>query len=670
MEMHGRKGPRSVTGGREQGGRARRPARSVALRLAVAVVAIGSGATLAAAPLLASPPTGGYAPSGPKIQTLEKSSAAFFGRGVSLSADGTTAIVGAPHENGETGAAYIFERTGSTWAQTAKLEVGSTEGSAFFGRGVALSADGSTALVGDPGNSGKTGSAWVFVRSGSSWILQQRLGGVGESGAGQFGRSVSLSADGSTAMVGGFADAEGAGAVWAFDRSGSTWTPDGGKITATGEVGAGWFGRSVSLSAGGTTALVGASKDAAGTGAVFVLERGAGGWAQKGSKLTATGESGAAQLGESVALSADGTTALAGAPSDEGDLGAAFVFADTASGWQQQGHKLTGGGESGAAALGRSTAISGDGATALVGGGLDSAEAGAAWVYERTGTTWSQVGAKLTGTGEVGPGHFGSSLALSADASTALVGGIADQSHTGAAWPFARVLPPEEPPATSQTESTPAVTTPASTTPTTPPAHGVAGATFVASPVLAVSGNVQPISGKVLIKIPGQGFEPLSGLRQIPFGSTVDATEGHVQVTTALPQGGQETGEFFAGEFVLTQARNGVVTLKLTGGSNAVCAGTSHGRRTHNARRRHNSRRLAVLARRSRSRRKLWSNAHGTFTTKGSYAAGAVQGTEWLTEDRCNGTFIRVTRDKVKVTDLVRHRTFIVRAGHSIFVKA
>jgi hypothetical protein len=68
--------------------------------------------------------------------------------------------------------------------------------------------------------------------------------------------------------------------------------------------------------------------------------------------------------------------------------------------------------------------------------------------------------------------------------------------------------------------------------------------------------------------------------------------------------------------------------------------------------------------------RKLWSNAHGSFSTKGNYAAGAVQGTEWLTEDLCEGTLIRVTRDKVRVTDLVRHRTIVVRAGHRYLAKA
>ncbi len=68
--------------------------------------------------------------------------------------------------------------------------------------------------------------------------------------------------------------------------------------------------------------------------------------------------------------------------------------------------------------------------------------------------------------------------------------------------------------------------------------------------------------------------------------------------------------------------------------------------------------------------RKLWANAHGSFSTQGNYAAGAVQGTEWLTEDLCEGTLIRVTRDKVKVTNLVNHRHVEVSPGHSVLVKA
>jgi hypothetical protein len=68
--------------------------------------------------------------------------------------------------------------------------------------------------------------------------------------------------------------------------------------------------------------------------------------------------------------------------------------------------------------------------------------------------------------------------------------------------------------------------------------------------------------------------------------------------------------------------------------------------------------------------RKLWANAHGSFSTKGNYAAGAVQGTEWLTEDLCEGTLIRVTRDKVLVTNLVTHHHHEVTTGHKYLAKA
>ena len=68
--------------------------------------------------------------------------------------------------------------------------------------------------------------------------------------------------------------------------------------------------------------------------------------------------------------------------------------------------------------------------------------------------------------------------------------------------------------------------------------------------------------------------------------------------------------------------------------------------------------------------RKLWANAHGSFSTKGNYAAGSVQGTEWLTDDLCEATLIRVTRDRVKVINLVNHRSVEVKAGHHYMAKA
>jgi hypothetical protein len=187
-------------------------------------------------------------------------------------------------------------------------------------------------------------------------------------------------------------------------------------------------------------------------------------------------------------------------------------------------------------------------------------------------------------------------------------------------------------------------------------------AVVVPAPVLAVSANVAAVSGTVLVRLPGSTtFVPLSSLRQIPFGSLINATHGRVSVTTASPHGGTQTGEFFEGEFVLSQGRDGLVVAELTGGSFAGCP---------TARERAHKARASAAASGKHVVRKLWSDAHGSFSTKGNYAAGAVAGTEWLTEDLCDGTLIRVTRDKVAVTNLVTHRHLIVEVGHGYLAKA
>jgi hypothetical protein len=189
----------------------------------------------------------------------------------------------------------------------------------------------------------------------------------------------------------------------------------------------------------------------------------------------------------------------------------------------------------------------------------------------------------------------------------------------------------------------------------------------VPPPVLAKTGNVAPVSGKVLVELPGtKTFVPLSSLKQIPFGTIVEATHGTVSVTSAQPNGTTQTGEFFEGQFILTQERDGQIVATLSGGNFSVCPTARE--------RAHIASAGAPLARAAVSGkhvvRKLWANAHGKFSTKGNYAAGAVQGTEWLTEDLCEGTLIKVTRDKVAVTNLVNHKHVEVKTGHHYLAKA
>ncbi len=362
-----------------------------------------------------------------------------FGSGVALSENGETALVGGPRDNSGAGAVWVFTRSGPTWTQQGEKLTGEGEtGEGRLGSSVALSADGSTALAGAPRDNGSLGAVWVFTRSGSTWSQRgEKLTGEGETEGGEFGESVALSADGATALAGAPADSSGAGAAWAFTRSGVTWSQQGAKLTGEGEIGGGELGRSVALSANGDTALVGGPEDATATGAAWAFTRSEGKWAQQGSKLTG-GEEANDEFGVLVSLSADGNTALIGGWNDDGRKGAAWVFARAGAVWSQQGPKLTGTGEIGAGGFGTSVAISADGNTALVGAPGDNGTIGAAWVFTRSGSTWTQQGGKLTGEGETGSAWFGYTVALSGDGKTALVGGWLDNGWKGAAWVFTR----------------------------------------------------------------------------------------------------------------------------------------------------------------------------------------------------------------------------------------
>ncbi|HTY58864.1 MAG TPA: T9SS type A sorting domain-containing protein, partial [Bacteroidota bacterium] len=178
--------------------------------------------------------------------------------------------------------------------------------------------------------------------------------------------------------------------------------------------------------------------DNGGVGAAWVFVRSAGVWSQQGSKWTVSGASGAPSLGVSAALSADGNTAVVGGSSDNGGLGAAWVFIRNGSAWSQQGSKLVGTGAVGAANQGSSVSITSDGNTVLVGGEGDNSGAGAAWVFTRTGGVWAQNGSKIVGSGASNPAHQGKAVAISADGYTAAVGGNTDNSGGGAAWMFTR----------------------------------------------------------------------------------------------------------------------------------------------------------------------------------------------------------------------------------------
>jgi hypothetical protein len=333
-------------------------------------------------------------------------------------------------------AALLVNANAQFMQQGNKLVGMGAVGAGNQGWSVSISADGNTAIVGGPFD-GVAGATWVFTRSGGVWTQQgNKLVGTGAVGPATQANSIAISADGNTSIVGGPFDNSSAGAAWVFTRSGGVWTQQGGKLVGTGAVGSARQGWSVSISSDGNTAIVGGYVDNGAVGAAWVFTRSGGVWTQQGSKLVGTGAVGNSGQGYSVSISSDGNTALVGAYNDSGSAGAAWVFTRSGGVWTQQGNKLVGVGAVGSARQGTSVSISSDGNTAIVGGYADNGNAGATWVFTRSGGVWTQQGNKLVGTGASTPASQGFSVSISSDGSTAIVGGPGDNSGAGAAWVY------------------------------------------------------------------------------------------------------------------------------------------------------------------------------------------------------------------------------------------
>ena len=286
------------------------------------------------------------------------------------------------------------------------------------------------------------GAVWVYQHRGARWSMRQRLTPQDETGGAiGFGSSIAISADGRLALVGGPEAGSGAGAVWVFHRTAHGYVEVGVKLTApaTPGVAPAAFGASVALSGDGTIALVGAPGSGAKVGgdppgSAWLFTRAVGGgFAQTtAQQLSPTGEStvNGSSLGTSVALSADGRIALVGGPTDgSSPEGAVWVFARDGRRFAQEGAKLTPGEESAdlRARFGTSVALSAGGTTALIGGPGDRSGQGAAWVFDRLHARWRRR-LKLTGRGEIGGAHFGAALALSRSGALALIGGPNDNN--------------------------------------------------------------------------------------------------------------------------------------------------------------------------------------------------------------------------------------------------
>ncbi len=316
---------------------------------------------------------GHWSPATP-ITALSTEAGDQFGSSIALSADGHTLAVGASAEdsaagglqgdqnnNGapDAGAAYVFTRSGNSWSQQVYLKASHAEAGDQFGTQVALSGDGQTLAVSAPfesssawgvgGNpvdnsASESGAVYVFTENSGRWEQQAYLKGSNTDAGDQFGTSLSLSSNGDTLAVSAQYEASnavgidgdeadnstpGAGAVYVFGRSASTWSQDA-YLKAANTEGEDFFGISTSLTADGNHLAVGAyheSSDATGAngdlssnlasdaGAVYVFTRATNGWSQKTYlKASNTGSNDA--FGQAVSFSADGGTLAVGAPGE------------------------------------------------------------------------------------------------------------------------------------------------------------------------------------------------------------------------------------------------------------------------------------------------------------------------------------------------------------------
>jgi len=344
-----------------------------------------------------------------------------FGYAVAVS--GNVAVIGARLDDDagfEAGAAYVYRFDGVNWNFEMKLFAGDAEEGDFFGTSVAAS--GNRIAVGATGVDGpgsQSGAAYVFLYDGANWTEDNQVFALDAAGGDQFGTAVGLAGD--TLVVGSpFDDDNGfdSGAAYVFQPDEFGWNQVA-KLRALDGAPDDRFGSAAAIS--GTAILVGAPLDdnLPDSGSAYVFRFIGAAWQQEFKLLPADRATGD-QFGTAVALAGD--AALIGAHFDDdrgSQAGSAYVFRYTGTTWVEEDKLLApdGGADD---EFGLTVAISGD--TALVGVRFDDdagADAGAAHVFRRNGTTWMPA-AKLRASDGAAGDEFANAVAL--DGPTALIG--------------------------------------------------------------------------------------------------------------------------------------------------------------------------------------------------------------------------------------------------------
>jgi len=487
--------------------------------------------------------------------------------------DGDTAVVGSLNADlgvnfGNAGAVYVFKRTGTTWAQQAKLTASSSGRNARFGTSVDI--DGDKVIVGAPGVvvgiARDAGLAYVFTRSGSTWSQSAILSAPDIAQSDLFGSSVAIS--GSTAVVGSPQEDPGnisnAGSAYVFTSSNDTWSYNS-KLAASDAAAADNFGVSVDILS--TRIVVGAS----GASAAYTFNFRNPNWEQE-AILVGTDTLLDDGFGRSVALNGD--RCVVGAnnadPNAASNAGAAYVFKYTTPTWSQEG-KLIASDSSVGAQFGWDVAISGS--TVAVGAYFADpdgvVDACSAYVFTEASGTWTQD-AIVVSSDKASSDRFGHSVDI--DGTTLLAGApfanLGSTSDAGAAYAFL-------------------ATTPISTTVTFPTAgitgtKAAVGTVTLASP--AATDTVVSLSSNVSALIVPASTTVLAGRSTATFAVSSTAVTSDTVATVSASGTGLTSSQgslivrtprvgkvaYDKGSLIMGQTATGTVTLQAvapTGGT-------------------------------------------------------------------------------------------------------
>jgi hypothetical protein len=268
-----------------------------------------------------------------KQATIQPPTLDGYQAGWSVAISGDTVAIGAIGLQSITdtdyGAAYIYRRTGRTWALEQTLTPPDFTGAdRFFGIDVAL--DGDTLAIGSQKDSYK-GKCYVYTRSGTTWTLEQTFVGSDSQAGDYFSESLDISGD--TIVCGAVYGASNGGAAYVFTRSGTTWTQQQ-KLTGL-DVTYDWFGHSVAID--DDTIVVGAPYRSAAVklGKAFVFDRASGVWTLAAT-LTASDEASQDRFGDDVAINGEWICVGANGDDDLGsNAGAAYAYRLLDAGWTE-----------------------------------------------------------------------------------------------------------------------------------------------------------------------------------------------------------------------------------------------------------------------------------------------------------------------------------------------